>query len=172
MAKVNTLEYWQRGPVPEVPALLQPVAHALLQAREEVNEMMNEFPDELLWERPAQLASCAFHLQHLSGVIDRLFTYARAEALNEQQFVELANEKREKLPELSVEVLLKRFQLQVEKALEQLKATDEKTLNDFRPVGRAGLPTNVLGLLFHSAEHTMRHVGQLLTTATLVKEKY
>jgi hypothetical protein len=28
----------------------------------------------------------------------------------------------------------------------------------------------VLGLLFHAAEHTQRHVGQLLVTARVVRE--
>ena len=39
------------------------------------------FPPSLLWTRPAGLASVGFHLQHIAGVIDRLFTYARGEAL-------------------------------------------------------------------------------------------
>ena len=39
-------EVWLRGPLPEVPALLQPVAHALLQAREEVEARK---ADELIW---------------------------------------------------------------------------------------------------------------------------
>ena len=66
----------------EYAGLLQPVAHALLQAREEVNLFMTAFPDGLLWDKPAGLASIAFHLQHLKGVLDRLFTYARGEKLS------------------------------------------------------------------------------------------
>ncbi|MCK7556601.1 hypothetical protein MKQ70_16875 [Chitinophaga sedimenti] len=78
-------EVWQRGPVADVPPLLQPVAHALLQAREEITAMTAGFHDAWLWERPAGVASPAFHLQHLSGVLDRLFTYAREEALSPEQ---------------------------------------------------------------------------------------
>jgi hypothetical protein len=74
-----TTEAWLRGPVDGVPALLQPVAHALLQAREETRALLRDFPVDLLWNRPAGLASVGFHLQHLSGVVDRLFTYARGE---------------------------------------------------------------------------------------------
>ena len=37
-----------------------------------------------------------------------------------------------------------------------------------REVGRARLPSTVLGLLFHGAEHTQRHVGQIITTAKIV----
>jgi hypothetical protein len=36
-------------------------------------------------------------------------------------------------------------------------------------VGRAKLPATTLGLLFHAAEHTQRHVGQLMTTLKVVR---
>jgi hypothetical protein len=64
-------EVWLRGPLSNMPSLVQPVAHALLQAREELNELMNKFPETLLWEKVAGMASPGFHLQHLSGVLDR-----------------------------------------------------------------------------------------------------
>ena len=169
MARSNTLEVWQRGAVPEVPFLLQPVAHALLQAREEIEELMIDFPQELLWKRPFGMASCGFHLQHLSGVIDRLFTYARDEKLNKAQFAQLAEEK-DAFHEFTVSHLIQRFSGQVDAALIQLKKADVQTLTDFRSVGRAQLPSSVLGLLFHAAEHTMRHLGQLIVTVKVVKE--
>jgi uncharacterized damage-inducible protein DinB len=43
------------------------------------------------------------------------------------------------------------------------------SLLDFRGVGRAQLPSNVLGLLFHAAEHASRHTGQVVTTAKMLK---
>ena len=82
----DTREIWQCGPIENIPALLQPVAHALVQARNEVAEMMHGFPDSLLWQRLAGTASAAFHLQHLTGVLDRVFTYARNEILTDNQF--------------------------------------------------------------------------------------
>ena len=47
---------------------------------------MQDFPPALLNERPAGLASVGFHLQHLTGVLDRT-AYLRpsAETLSEQQ---------------------------------------------------------------------------------------
>ena len=78
-------EAWLRGPVEGVPDVLQPVAHALLQAREEARSLLQNFPAELLWHRPDGLASVGFHLQHIAGVIDRLFTYARGESLSPEQ---------------------------------------------------------------------------------------
>ncbi|RNL50305.1 DinB family protein [Pedobacter jejuensis] len=163
------LEVWQRGPLPEFIAVLQPIAHALLQAREEVNEYMHNFPKDLLWVRPANMASAGFHLQHLSGVLDRVFTYARAEKLTEYQFEQLAEEGKNSLNGYEVDHLVNRFNKQVDVALKQLKITDEHALADFRGVGRAGLPSTVIGLLFHATEHTMRHVGQLMVTAAIVK---
>jgi uncharacterized damage-inducible protein DinB len=38
-----------------------------------------------------------------------------------------------------------------------------------RFVGRAKLPSTVLGLLVHAAEHTMRHTGQLLVTVQVLR---
>jgi len=163
------LEVWQRGPLPDIDPLLQPVAHALLQAREEINEYMHEFPLALLWERPAGMASTGFHLQHLSGVLDRVFTYARAEGLSEFQFSQLAEEGSDSAEGYTVANLVDRFNHQVDLALAQLKNTDLSTLPDFRGIGRAKLPSTVIGLLFHAAEHTMRHVGQLMVTVAVVK---
>ena len=166
------LEVWQRGPLPEFNPLLQPIAHALLQAKEEIIEYMDGFPVALLWERPAGMASTGFHLQHLSGVLDRVFTYARAQGLSQFQFAQLAEEGNDAADPYTVADLVNRFSNQVVLALAQLKNTDISTLPDFRGVGRAGLPSTVIGLLFHAAEHTMRHVGQLMVTAAVVKKDY
>lgn len=163
------LEVWQIGSVADIPTLLQPVAHALLQAREELTTLMQDFPDSLLWERPAGAASAGFHLQHLSGVLDRVFTYAKALALSPAQLEELHAEDVSPEINLSVANLLSRFDDQVEKALAQLKETDEKTLTEFRGVGRKLLPSAVIGLLVHGAEHIMRHLGQLLVTVKVLK---
>ena len=164
-------EVWLRGPVPGVPPLLQPVAHALLQAREEVGRHVHELPADSLWAQPAGAASVGFHLQHLSGVVDRLFTYARGEALDAEQRRALGAEGQPQADGEDAAALLRGFEARVEQALEQLRATDERTLLDARPVGRAQLPSTVLGLLFHAAEHTQRHVGQLLVTARVVRSR-
>ncbi len=162
-------EVWLRGPLPDIPVLLQPVAHALLQAREEVVGEMADFPEEFLWERPGGVASAGFHLQHLAGVLDRLFTYAHGRALNERQAEALAAEG---VPQAGVDAqqMVEAFHRQVDRALEQLRATDEGTLTEYRSVGRAKLPSTVLGLLVHAAEHTQRHVGQLLVTVRIQRK--
>ncbi len=110
----------------------------------------------------------AFHLQHLSGVLDRVFTYARGEALSPVQLAELYAEEKSSF-DITIPQLVTRFNLQVDKALEQLQHTDKISLTDFRGVGRRQLPSTVIGLLVHAAEHTMRHLGQLLVTAKVLR---
>ena len=171
MSLTNQPEVWQRGPVPGVPSLLQPVAHALLQAREEVNAIMHGFPDELLWEQPAGMASPAFHLEHMAGVLSRLFTYARGEALDAEQLHYLANEGKAYIDDEIAQKMVEAFGKQVDMALEQLRNTNEATLTQPRGIGRAQIPTTLIGLLFHSAEHIMRHTGQLLVTVRVVKDR-
>jgi uncharacterized damage-inducible protein DinB len=153
-----------------MPALLQPAAHALLQVREEVHALVKHFPEELLWERPGGLASVGFHLQHLAGVLDRLFTYARGEALSEVQLQALASEGATNA-NVRVADLLAAFDQQVDKAIEQLRRTAENSLTEYRAVGRAQLPSTHLGLLFHAAEHTQRHTGQLLVTIRFAQHR-
>lgn len=162
-------EVWLRGPVENIPSLLQPVAHALLQAREEVNELMKDFPDELLWIKPAGAASAGFHLQHLTGVLDRLFTYANGNALSNEQLGVLKAEGNPEQTNATASELVQKFIEQVNTALKRLQQTNEQKLTEYRGVGRAQLPSTVMGLLFHAAEHTMRHLGQLVVTVRVVK---
>ena len=169
MSALSLPEVWLRGPLPEVPPLLQPVAHALLQAREEVAEYLTDFPAAKLAERPLGLASVGFHLRHLTGVLDRTFTYARGEALSESQLAYLAAEGQPPTHPGAPAELVQAFARQVDAALTQLKNTPEPTLPEWRGVGRAQLPSTVIGLLVHAAEHTTRHVGQLLVTARVVR---
>jgi uncharacterized damage-inducible protein DinB len=170
MTTVNKPEVWLRGPLSNIPALLQPVAHAFLQAREELNELMIGFPDHLLRHKVAGMASPGFHLQHLTGVLNRLFTYAKGEGLTEYQLNYL---KAEGKPTENMQItdLVQQFNLQVDSAMQQLSETDESILTQVRGVGQAQLPSTVIGLYVHAAEHTMRHLGQLLVTVKILKEQ-
>ena len=58
---------------------------------------------------------------------------------------------------------------QVDAAVAELRQVDVATLGDFRGVGRAQLPSTVIGCLMHGAEHAMRHVGQLSVTVRIVR---
>lgn len=168
MSKQSLPEVWMRGPVKDVPDLLQPVAHALLQAREEIGKIMLNFPDQMLWQQVAGMASPGFHLQHISGVLDRLFTYADGRPLTDEQLAYLASEG-QLSEEINTENLVKAFSQSVDNALTRLKATDEAGLTQWRGVGRMQLPSTVIGLLVHAAEHTMRHTGQLIVTVNVLR---
>lgn len=166
-ASMSKPEAWLRGPVEGVPALLQPVAHALIQVREELDAMVSPLTPAQIWQQPAGAASIGFHLRHAAGSLDRLFTYARGETLNDAQKAALAREA-DGSDTLAAAELLALFDAVAESALDQLRGTDPGRLLDARGVGRAQLPSTVLGLLFHAAEHTQRHAGQIATTRRMV----
>jgi hypothetical protein len=169
MEKKHQPEVWMRGPLEGITPLLQAIAHALLQASEEADALMTGFPEILLWVKPAGMASAGFHLQHITGVINRLFTYARNEMLTTEQLDYLAMEGKTPQSEYGIGQLLAALDNQVAAAVEQLKATDTQHLTDARGIGRAKIPTTLMGLYVHAAEHTMRHIGQLLVTVTILK---
>jgi uncharacterized damage-inducible protein DinB len=162
-------EVWMRGPVPDIPPLLQPVAHALLQAAEEVRRVVSPLSPDHLWARPGGAPSVGFHVRHAAGSLDRLFTYARGEGLSAEQRDFLATEGESGSPPTNAASLVSAFERQVDHALAQLRDTRESTLLEARGVGRLQLPSTVLGLLFHAAEHTQRHVGQIVTTARIAR---
>jgi len=155
--------------MPAISAYLQPVAHSLLQCREEVLATLSSLTETQIWSRPAEAASVGFHVRHAIGSLDRLFTYARGEQLSKSQLEQLASEADSGTGPRTGEDLTAAFDQMVERALTQLRQTPDADLLGAREVGRARLPSTVLGLLMHSAEHTQRHVGQLVTTARIVR---
>ena len=165
---MSKTEWWQRGPIDGVPAVLQPVAHILLQVRESAGELVEGLTLDEWNARPAGVASAAFHVRHMSGVIDRLFTYARGGALSEGQFEALRSEGAE-LDASGIAAALDALSARVDLAIVELREVDPATLGEFRGVGRARLPSTVIGCLVHGAEHAMRHVGQLSVTTRIVR---
>ena len=169
MSAAPQTEVWQRGPVPGFDPLLMPVVHALIQAREDLDRIATDVPPEHVWLRPGGAASIGFHVRHTGGALDRLFTYARGEALSDAQKAALREEGTAGDPPPALASVVAGAGATIDRALDQLRATSRESLLDERKLGRAGLPTNVLGLLFHAAEHRTRHVGQAITTAKILK---
>jgi DinB family protein len=163
-----TTEAWQRGPVPGFEPLLMPVVHALIQAREDLERLIGSVPPEHVWRRPGGAASLGFHVRHAGGALDRLFTYARGESLSDAQRAALKAEGEPGDPPAPLSELVAEVNRTIDRAMEQLRTTARDSLLDARTVGRAALPATVLGLLFHAAEHSTRHVGQAITTAKIV----
>jgi uncharacterized damage-inducible protein DinB len=169
MADSDLPEVWLRGPVPDIAPLLQPVAHALLQAVEDVRRVVDPLSADHLWARPGGAPSVGFHVRHAAGSLDRLFTYARGEGLSTEQRTFLESETEPGSPPAQAAALASAFEQQVDRALAQLRTAPDSTLLEARGVGRLELPSTVLGLLVHAAEHTQRHVGQIITTAKIVQ---
>lgn len=160
---------WLRGPLPGILAELQPVGHALIGALEDVDRATTDLSASTLWLQVGGAAPVGFHLLHLAGSTDRLFTYARGDALTEGQRSALASERTLGDPRATLAALRASWAETVEMALRQLAATPKTLLDEPRQVGRARLPSTVRGLLFHAAEHAQRHSGQVVTTAKIAR---
>jgi uncharacterized damage-inducible protein DinB len=161
-------EVWLRGPVPGVPPLLMPAAHALAGAGEDMARAAAGLTPEQLWARPAGVASVGFHLRHLVGILDRLLTYARGESLTLAQLAYLRAESDPGDPPATADDLLLALAGAIAGALAQIRETREDQLLLPRGVGRQQLPSTVMGLIFHAAEHAQRHTGQVVTLSRIV----
>lgn len=162
-------EAWLRGPIPGLDPYLMPAAHALVQSAEDLERAAAPLAADELWATPGGAASVGFHLRHIAGSIDRLLTYARGGALDDRQRVVLAEEQMVGTPPAEAPELIRLARGAIDHALDTLRATPRESLLEARKVGRAGLPSTVLGLLVHVAEHTQRHTGQVITTAKIVR---
>ena len=162
-------EAWLRGPIEGVDPYLMPAAHALVQAGEEIERAVHGLSPQQVWATPGGAASVGFHLRHVIGSLDRLLTYARGASLDAHQraFLEMETEPCD--PPSGPEPLVAGVRRAVEAALAAYRATPRDALLETRTVGRAALPSTVIGLLFHAAEHAQRHAGQIVTTAKVVR---
>jgi hypothetical protein len=145
-----------------------PAVHALTQTREDIEGLVATVPASQVWERPGGAASIGFHVRHLGGALDRLCTYARGERLSDEQKTAARAEGEPGDPPQALADAAAAMNALIDLALEQLRATTRDDLLTERKVGRAGLPTTTLGLLFHAAEHSTRHAGQAISTAKIL----
>ena len=108
----------------------------------------------------------AFHLRHIARSTDRLLTYAEGGQLSADQLGLLKAELTgsETLAELLAEV-----EASFSNASDRVRVLASADFNTFRGVGRKQLPTSIGGALVHVADHTQRHVGQVVTTAKVLK---
>lgn len=162
-------EPWLRGPLEGISPLLMPTAFALIQAKEDVALLEKKMTKKGLWVKPAGRASAGFHLQHMAGVLDRMLTYAQQKPLTEKQMDELSDEG-QPFQEITVSSLVSTFNDRVDAFISFLKTVEESELTQVRTVGRKQLPSTLIGVLFHAAEHVQRHFGQLLVTVSVVED--
>jgi uncharacterized damage-inducible protein DinB len=162
-------EPWLCGPVPGISQFTMPAAHALTQSRADLEMHAARLSIEQVWTELGGAPSVGFHLRHIAGSIDRLLTYTAGGNLTGEQFRFLAEERIPGAPPTEVTQLIAAAQSEIDEALSVIRETPEEILFEARVVGRAQLPTNVSGLLFHIAEHTQRHTGQVIATSGIVR---
>jgi uncharacterized damage-inducible protein DinB len=159
-------EPWMRGPIPGINAFIAPLFYSFQMAREDLAKYTAGLTTEQIWATPYDFGSVGFHLRHIAGSADRLMSYVAGDQLSDAQLVAL---KAEKEPGATREMLLAAIDSAFEKAEAAARALDPARLADPRAVGRKQLPTTVIGLLVHLAEHTQRHVGQAISAAKLAR---
>lgn len=159
-------EPWMRGPIDGVNPLLAPTLYSFQQAREDLAVHTAGLSGTHFWATPYGFGSVGFHIRHIGGSTDRLMTYVRGLQLSEEQMAKLKSEHE---PGASREQLLADLNRDFEHAEAVVRAIDPLRLAEPREVGRKKLPTTVIGLLTHIAEHTQRHVGQAISAAKLVR---
>jgi len=164
----NLPEVWLRGPLQDFAPVVMPAAHSLLQVREDLEGLARTVSEAQLWVRPGGAASIGFHIRHTGGALDRLLTYARGEQLSDAQMRFLRAEGEPGDPPAIVAGVVAEAQATIDRALDQLRATAGDGVYEARRVGRGGLPSTVIGLIVHAAEHSTRHMGQAITTARIL----
>lgn len=162
----SSIEPWLRGPLAGVPAVLAPTLHAYAQAREDLAHWTEGLADAEIWSRPHGLAPVGFHLRHIAGSVERLTAYLCGQQLTPQQLEAM---QREMEPESGRLRLLDEVNEALRNSEQVIRALNPASLAEPRGVGRKQLPTTVIGLVVHLAEHTQRHVGELIVTAKLAR---
>ena len=159
-------EAWLRGPLKDVHPLIAPSLYGFQQAREDLARYTEGLTTKQIWAAPQGFGSLGFHLRHIAGSVDRLSAYLRGQQLSEAQMEFLA---REHEPGAAREELLEEMNAAFQWVEAFARSLDVTRLAEPREVGRKRLPTTVIGLLTHIAEHTQRHVGQAISAAKLAR---
>ena len=160
----SEIEPWLRGALPGVDTFIGPLLYSFQMAREDLSRYTAGLTTEQMWATPYNFGSVGFHLRHIAGSTDRLMTYVSGGQLSSAQMEALKSEKE---PGATRETLLAAIDTAFESAEAVVRSLDPAHLADPRGVGRKQLPTTVIGLLVHIAEHTQRHVGQAISAAKL-----
>ncbi len=166
MSEKTFPEPWLRGIFSDVPAVPRAVLHALELAAEDVERWCGALSDEQLNKRPADLAPVAFHIRHMARSLDRLLTYAEGAALSQNQMKAL---KSEMDPAAKRDELFDELSAIFATSATRIRHLANSDMETPRTVGRNKLPSTLGGLLVHIADHTQRHVGQVITTAKIVQ---
>ncbi|MGB7546387.1 MAG: DinB family protein [Terracidiphilus sp.] len=165
------IEPWLRGTHAEVPAVGRAVLHAFDLALDDLTQWTAGLTDAEVHAEPLGLTSLAFHLKHIARSTDRLLSYAEGNQISAEQLAALKGEKdgAEKRELETLAELLAEVEASFSNAADRVRVLATADFNTFRGVGRKQLPTSIGGALIHVADHTQRHVGQVVTTARVLK---
>jgi uncharacterized damage-inducible protein DinB len=142
-----------------------PVFFSFAQVLEDLRKHTAGVSDEDVW-KPVAGNSLGFQLKHIAGSVDRITTYLLGAQIDAGQ---LAFLRQESQPPGTLAELLQQVADSLSKSQTQLQTVDAASLYAARTVGRRSLPTTVIGLLVHLAEHTQRHLGQAITITKLLR---
>ncbi len=162
-------EPWLRGTHADVPAAGRAVLHALELALDDLTKWTAGLTDDEVHASPSGLTSIAQHMRHIAGSTDRILTYAEGEQLSQEQLAALKAESASEGRQESLAELLAAVEVAFSDAAGRIRILATANLDTPRAVGRRQLPTSIGGAMIHVADHTMRHVGQVVTTAKTLK---
>ncbi len=160
------VEPWLRGTHTDVPAVGRAVLHALDLSLDDLTKWTGGLTDAEVHAEPLGLTSVAFHLRHIARSTDRLLSYAEGKQLSLEQLAAL---KAERAGEETLAELLAEVEASFSSVAERVRVLATANFDTLRGVGRKQLPTSIGGALIHVADHTQRHVGQVVTTAKVLR---
>lgn len=166
---VPYIEPWLRGTYTDVPAAGRAVLHALDLALDDLTKWTEGLTDAEVHTQPLGLPSIAFHLRHLARSTDRILAYGEGNQLSAEQLAKLKSEQGGEGDHETLAALLAEVETSFSNAAERIRVLATANLDTFRGVGRKQMPTSIGGALIHVADHAQRHVGQVVTTAKVLK---
>lgn len=160
------VEPWLRGTHSDLPATARAAVHALELAQDDLRKWTAELTETEIHAAPFGLTTVATQLRHIAGSIDRILSYAEGKRLMDEQ---LARQQTEESGSQSLAELTTAVEAAITLAFARVRVLAGQDLEQPLAVGRKQLPSSLGGLLVHVADHTQRHVGQVVATAKVLR---
>lgn len=165
-ASIPYTEPWLRGTHTDIPAVGRAVVHALEIALDDLRRWTSDLTRDEINATPLGLTSVATQLRHIAGSIDRILSYAEGKRLTDEQLTRQQTEENGSQP---LAALMDAVETSISSAFARIRTLAAEDLEQPRAVGRKQLPASLGGLLVHVADHTLRHVGQVVVTAKVLR---
>ncbi len=170
MQKSALPEPWLRGTHNDIDPIRRGILHALDLCGEDASHWCKTLRDDQLLDRPAGLPPIVFHLRHIVRSLDRLLTYAEGKQLSAAQLDALKSELDTRgLHPSSISEVFDEFRTGLRRAADRIRSISPDRFHESVHIGKKQLPATVGGLLVHCADHSQRHIGQLITTVKVLQ---